>query len=145
MIAVHTVHFQHTILTALVSVTQTYCEHICNFLRLIYLSFILNIIIRPANLFPEEVSFSTIISRRMKSRFLGERWDQTLFTECPEIRPSATFRYRRGLILTAMHFKAEQRGATVADQNSVGPTASSYQHLPQIGFDLLDRLTTNFK
>ena len=68
-----------------------------------------------------------------------------LFTECPEMRSPATFRYRRGLILTAMHFKAEERGATVAEQSSVGPIASSYQHLPQIGFDLLDRLTTNFK
>jgi len=44
-----------------------------------------------------------------------------------------------------MHFKAEERGATVAEQNSVGPVANSYQHLPQIGFDLLDRLTISFK
>jgi len=53
-----------------------------------------------------------------------------LFTECPGMRPPARFRYRRGLILTAMHFKEEQRCTTVAGQNSVGTITNSYQHLP---------------
>jgi hypothetical protein len=60
-----------------------------------------------ANLFSKEVSFSNIISRRMRSCFLGERLrDQMLFTECPGMSPPARFRYRRGLILTAVYFKA---------------------------------------